>query len=36
MKEIATLIDLTLKDFDKNHEEVINRVDKLCKDFPIY
>ena len=36
MREIATLIDLTLKDFDKNQEEVINRVEKLCKDFPIY
>ena len=36
MKEIATLIDLTLKDFDKNQEEVIGRVDKLCKQFPIY
>ena len=21
---------------DKNQEEVINRVEKLCKDFPIY
>jgi len=36
MKEIATLIDLTLKNFDKNQEEVINRVDKLCKQFPVY
>ena len=36
MKEIATLIDLTLKDFDKSQEEVIGRVYKLCKQFPIY
>jgi len=36
MVEIATLIDLALKDFDKNQEEVIARVDRLCKDFPIY
>lgn len=36
MLEIADLIDLTLKDFDKNHEDVISRVDKLCKKYPIY
>jgi len=36
MNEIATLIDLTLKNFDKNQDEVIGRVDKLCKEFPIY
>jgi glycine/serine hydroxymethyltransferase len=36
MKEIATLIDMTLKDFDGKNEEVRNRVAALCKRFPIY
>jgi len=36
MIEIAELIDLTLKDFDNNKEEVTTRVRKLCDKFPIY
>jgi len=36
MKKIAECIDLTLKDFEKNQEYVINEVGKLCEQFPIY
>ncbi|MBQ9792814.1 MAG: serine hydroxymethyltransferase [Clostridia bacterium] len=34
--EVGKLISLTLKDFDKNKEEVIARVDALCKKYPLY
>ena len=34
--EVGKLISLTLKDFDKNKEEVISRVDALCKKYPLY
>ena len=36
MKEVGKLISLTLKDFDKNKEEVITRVNALCKKYPLY
>ena len=36
MKEIAELISLTLTDFDKNKETIINRVNELTKKFPLY
>ncbi len=34
--EVAKLIGLTLKDFDKNAEEVRARVAALCKKYPLY
>ena len=34
--EVAKLIGMTLKDFDKNREEVIARVAALCKKYPLY
>ena len=34
--EVGKLIALTLKDFENNKEEVIARVDKLCKKYPLY
>lgn len=34
--EVGKLISLTLKDFDKNKEEVIKRVNTLCKKYPLY
>ena len=36
MLEVAKLISLTLKDFDKNCEEVRARVAALCKKYPLY
>lgn len=36
MKEIAELIDMTLRDFGGKSEEVRNRVAALCKRFPVY
>ncbi len=36
MLEVAKLISLTLKDFDKNREEVKARVTALCKKYPLY
>lgn len=36
MVEVAECIDLTLKDFDKNKEIVLEKVKDLCKRFPIY
>jgi len=36
MKEIASLIDLTVKDFEGNKEEVILRVSRLCGKYPLY
>ena len=36
MKEVGKLISLALKDFDKNKEEVITRVNALCKKYPLY
>ena len=36
MVEIATLIDLVVKDYEKNFEEVSTRVHNLCKKYPLY
>ena len=36
MKEIALAISMTIADFEKNKQEVIAIVDKLCKRFPLY
>ncbi len=36
MEEIAQLIYLTISDFDNSKEEIRNRVDKLCKKYPLY
>ena len=34
--EVGKLISLTLKDYENNKDEVIARVDKLCKKYPLY
>ena len=34
--EVAKLISMTLKDFEKNQEEVRARVAALCKKYPLY
>ena len=34
--EVAKLISMTLKDFDKNADEVRERVAALCKKYPLY
>jgi len=34
--EVGKLIALTLKDYENNKDEVIARVDKLCKKYPLY
>lgn len=36
MKEIADLIALVIKDFEASKEQVKNRVDALCKKYPLY
>lgn len=36
MREVARLIGMTLKDFDKNAAEVRTRVENLCKKHPLY
>lgn len=36
MHEIAKLIKLTIFDFEKNQDEVRQRVDALCKKYPLY
>jgi glycine hydroxymethyltransferase len=36
LREVAKLIAMTLKDFDKNHDEVRARVAALCKKYPLY
>ena len=36
MHEIARLIKLTISDFEKNQDEVRQRVDALCKKYPLY
>ena len=36
MAEVAKLIALTLKDFDKNRDEVRTRVAALCAKYPLY
>ena len=36
MHEIAKLIKLTISDFEKNQDEVRQRVDALCKKYPLY
>ncbi len=36
MEEIAQLIYLTISDFENSKEEIRNRVDKLCKKYPLY
>ncbi len=36
MAEVAKLIAMTLKDFDKNKEEVRARVAALCRKYPLY
>ena len=36
IREVAKLIALTLKDFDKNADEVRARVAALCKKYPLY
>ena len=36
MKEVARLIAMTLKDFDKNADEVRERVAALLKKYPLY
>ena len=35
-KEIAQLINLACGDFEKNKEEIIKRVDIICKKYPLY
>jgi glycine hydroxymethyltransferase len=34
--EVAKLISMTLKDFEKNQDEVRARVAALCKKYPLY
>lgn len=36
MLEIANLINLTISSYESKREEIINRVDKLCKEYPLY
>ena len=36
MKEVATLISMTLKDFEGNRDEVRRRVSALLKKYPLY
>jgi len=36
MREVAALISLTLKDFDKNADDVRTRVANLCAKYPLY
>jgi len=36
LSEVAKLIGMTLKDFEKNQEEVRARVAALCKKYPLY
>jgi glycine hydroxymethyltransferase len=36
LTEVATLISMTLKDFEKNADEVRERVAALCKKYPLY
>ncbi|MDD6308452.1 MAG: serine hydroxymethyltransferase, partial [Clostridia bacterium] len=36
MREIAELITLTLKDYEKNADEVRTRVNTLCAQYPLY
>jgi len=36
MKEVAQLIAMAAKDIEGNREEIIARVDALCKKFPLY
>lgn len=36
MREVATLIHLTLSDFEKNADEVKDRVRALCEKYPLY
>jgi glycine hydroxymethyltransferase len=36
MKEIAKLIDMTIKVYDTQKEEIKNRVDNICKKYPLY
>lgn len=36
MHEIARLIKLTISDFEKNQDEVRQRVDALCRKYPLY
>ncbi len=36
VREVAKLISLTLKDFEKNQDEVRVRVAALCKKYPLY
>ena len=36
LSEVARLIAMTLKDFDKNADEVRTRVAALCKKYPLY
>lgn len=36
LAEVAKLISLTLKDFEKNQDEVRARVAALCKKYPLY
>ena len=36
LTEVATLIAMTLKDFEANRDEVVTRVGKLCAKYPLY
>lgn len=36
MLEIAELIDLTVSGFEEKEEEIKNRVNKICKKYPLY
>ncbi len=36
MKEIAKLIKLTITDFENSQDEIRQRVDALCKKYPLY
>ena len=36
LAEVAKIIALTLKDFEANREEAIQRVEALCKKYPLY
>ena len=35
-REVGTLLALAAQDFDNKKAEIIERVDVLCKKFPLY
>lgn len=36
MKKIASLINMTVEDYDNKKEEIKNKVQEICKQFPLY